>query len=288
MENYKEQGGMMERKLIRIDQITIPIALGKPISREGVFSGKTLAGMEVTVRTRTPTERKAVDDLIREARAAVDDPFANRSYEATIRMLSQNITAGRDEASYVLSAEELDQLPPFDSIELNGMEFSVLDYEEYITQGKIDRRALLQASKEQFPRLRGLLGPGPIAFRRLGIDETPLELRFGGDCHWSRHGTGSDEYYKQIVVLCPLDAGPSRLDVASGTTQDVMARILIALAARFEVLVNELATGDAISSQVRNALLSSGWRDLFPSQKIAELYDSLDQVDDAAERFKTD
>jgi hypothetical protein len=64
-----------------------------------------------------------------------------------------------------------------------------------------------------------------------------------------------------------------------------MADILIPLAVKFELLVKELATKGAISGQTRDALLSSLWRESFPSEKVAELHDSLDQVEDATVRF---
>jgi len=275
----------MEQKRIGIDGITVPIVSGKPISFDGVFSGKKLSGIEVTLRTRDSTERKMMDDLLAKGKVTIDDPFVGRSYEASIRMCSNSFTVGQDDALYVLTAKELDQLPPFSSIELNGMEFPLLDYDEYITEDKVGRQALLWVSREQFPKLRDLLGRSPIAFRRVGVDETPLELRFGSGAYWSRHGAGAEEHYKQIVNLLPLDLEPSGLDWASGVTQKAMANILIPLVARFELLVKELAITNTISSQTRDALLSSLWRESFPSQKIDELYDSLDQVDDAAARF---
>jgi hypothetical protein len=155
----------MERKLIGIDGITIPIALGKPISLNGVFSGKSLSGIEVTVRTRDFAERKTIEDLLARGKATVDDPFVHRSYEACIRMHSHSFTVGQDEVSSVLTAEEIDQLPPFSSVELNGMEFPLLDYDEYITRDKIGRQALLRVSRELFPKLRNVLRSSAIAFK---------------------------------------------------------------------------------------------------------------------------
>jgi hypothetical protein len=49
--------------------------------------------------------------------------------------------------------------------------------------------------------------------------------------------------------------------------------------------VKELAANQSISNEKRDALLSSGWRDLFPSEQISHLYDMLDQVEDAEKEF---
>ena len=136
---------------------------------------------------------------------------------------------------------------------------------------------------EQF---RKLLGKSSVKFRRIGIDDDPLELRFGSAMYWSQHTDNDKEYFKQIVRLFPLDLEPSKLSMASAVAQDAMANMIVSLLGRFELLVKELATNKAISEEIKSALLGSSWRDLLPKEKISELYDELDQVDDAEKSFK--
>jgi len=275
----------MDKKHICIDGMAFPITSGTSFSFNGVFSGKELAGIELSFTVYGSQQENIIENILKKEKVTVNDPFTDRTYEATVRMRSNSFQVGKEEKSYVIVLNEIDLLPPVDSVEIDGIKFQVLRYEESISSGEIGRRALLKLSKGEFDQLHKLFENSSIKFKRIGIDKTPLELRFGALMYWSQHIDENEEYFKQIVRLFPLELEPKRFDVASGTTQAAIAHMLISLSARFELLVKELAANQSISNEKRDALLSSGWRDLFPSEQISHLYDMLDQVEDAEKKF---
>ena len=105
------------------------------------------------------------------------------------------------------------------------------------------------------------------------------------DTFWSHHTDDGKEYYKHNISLFPLDKESSKLNFAYGTTQDVMADLLISLFSRFELLIEKLASNKTISEELHNMLLTSDWKDAIPNKKNDTLYDKLDQVEDAENHF---
>lgn len=276
----------MEASYIIIDGIRFAASSGVPFSFDGVFSKQKLSGIELSFTVYGAQDQEEIDGLLRKDKVTVEDPFTGQNYEATTFMRSNSFQVGKEEKSYVVELKQIDSIPPFDIVEIEGTTFQVLQYKESITSDKVGRHALLRLSKEEFERFRKLLEMPSVKFRRIGVDDVPLELRFGSSMYWSQHTEeDSKEYIKQIARLFPLDSEPSKLNLASGTTQAALARMVISLHARFELLVQQLATNNAISDETQSGLLGSGWKDLFPKEKINELCDGLEQVGDAEKEF---
>lgn len=272
----------MEESYINVEGIKFPVNSGVPFSFDGVFSSQNLSGIKLSFTVFGSRKEEEVENLLKKEKVTVEDPFVGQTYEASTWMWSTSFQAGEEGKSYVIELKQIDVIPPFDMVEIEGTTFQVLQYEESITSDKVCRQGLLKLSKEELEQFHKLSQRSPIKFRRMGIDEVPLELRFGARMYWSQHTEDNGkEYFKQIMRLFPPDLEPSRLNLASGTTQVAIANMLISLHARFELLVQQLATNKAISEEIQSALLTSGWKDLFPNEKINQLYYGLEQVQDA-------
>ncbi len=273
---------MTESKDIIVDGIKFSISSGVPFSFDGVFSQQKRSGFELSFTTYGSQQGEEVDNLLKKEKVTVEDPFAGRTYDASTWMKSNSFQVGKEEKRYVIEVKEIDVLPPFDRVEIDEMTFQVLKYDESITSDdKIGRHALLKLSKEEFDQLHKLFERPFIKFRRIGIDEVPLELQFGGATYWSQHTDEGKEYFKQIVRLFPLDAEFSKLNLASGVIQNTMMHMLISLHVRFEFLVKELTKNKAISEETQSVLLDPRLRDLLPSEKIDQLYNNLEKVEEA-------
>ena len=122
---------------------------------------------------------------------------------------------------------------------------------------------------------------GAIKIRRIGIDDTPIVQRFGGALYWSSHKEGDLRFYKQIVRFYPTDFPPREIDFASGHEQRAQARMILALSARYEALVELLIESGQISRESGNALMCEEWRSLIDQQRTAMLGAKLREVDDA-------
>ena len=270
----------MERDCINVDGIKFSVDSGTPFSFDGVFSPQKLSGIELSFKVYGSQE-KEIENLLKKEKVTVEDPFVGQTYEASTSLKSSSFQVGKEGKSYVIELKQIDVIPPFDTVEIEGTPFKVLQYEESLTSGKVGRNGLLKLSKEEFDLFRKLLEKSSVKFQRVGVDKAPLELRFGGSMYWSQHTEEGKEYFKHIVRLFPLDLEPSKLNLASGSTQAILANMVISLHARFELLVQNLAANKAIPDETKNALLTSGWETMFPTEKIDQLFDSLKEVADA-------
>ncbi len=275
----------MSSEHITIDGLAFDKRLCKDFSFNGVFSGQTLAGIELTLSNLGPRDQETIKELRDKASVKVEDPFSQRRYEATVFQKSNSFTVGQDVQSYVLEIREKDSLPPFDEIDLNGNRFKVDQYEEYLTEGKIARKAVLRLNQDEFETVRNLLCEKTVQFQRIGVDDEPFELRFGGGMYWSTHEEDNQKYFKHIVRLFPVELASSKLNLASGTTQSVVVSMLIELQAKFDLLLKHLGEENHISKEMQTALLGSDWKDISDKTLISSLQDQFEQVNDADEYF---
>lgn len=275
----------MEQKFIGINDFEMNAVAGLAFSFDGVFSGKKLAGIKLDFRVYGADQEDKIEELLQKERVTVKDPFIQRTYESSIRMLSSSFQEGKDEKSYVIELREIDSLPKFDFIEINDNRFNIISYKEELLSDAIGRYALLRLSKDHFDQLSRMLREPTIKFKRIGVDDKPFELRFGGGMYWSQHSDHEGEYFKRIVSFFPPDLKESNLNLATGNIQSAMAHMLISLSLRFELLVKELATSQVISDEKKESLLSSHWKESVPIKQIDELYDKLELVEDAEKEF---
>lgn len=284
--NYnKIKGVLVTYQQIRVNNFPFHSFFGSPVRFQGNLSGKTLAGIDIEFHIEGSGYNSEVDALLNQEIVTVEDPFVNRSYRASIRQISHSNFNGRA-ANYRFELRELDMILEFKVLEIEGHQYPVARFvERGLGEEGVDRDALLHLSREQFEEIQSLFKPGPILVRRIGVDEEPLTVRYGGGMYWSRHEEGENTYYKQIVHLVPINIPPSRLNLALGVEQEALARMICSLSARFEALVNELAQNNIISPERQSALLGDDWKGLLDTQRIGNITRQTMRVRDADEEL---
>ncbi len=276
----------MTHQQIRVNNFPFHPSFGSPVSFQGNLSGKTLAGIDVEFHIEGSGHSSEVDALLDQEVVIVEDPYVNRSYRASIRQTSYSSINDRA-ATYRFELREIDMTPEFKVLEIEGHQYPVARYVERDRGDEgVDRDALLHLSKEQFEEVQGLFKPGPILVRRIGVDEEPLTVRYGGGMYWSQHEEGDNTYYKQIVHLVPIDIPVSnKFNLALGTEQAALVRMVCSLTARFEALVNELAQNNVISLERKSAIIGDDWKGLLDTQRIEDITRQTMRVRDADEEL---
>ena len=276
----------MERNQIQIDDIGINIQNGKEFSFEGLFSNKKLAGINLKLERVNQYNQQSIETLLKEKKVHVYDPFVEREYKAEITQRSNSFTVGSDVKSYDLVVKEIDEIPYFEKIEINGVCFSVLSYQESITSNTVSRQGVLMLTKDQFKQFRELLSEKSLEVRRVGIDEKPFEMRFGSSMFWSEHSESDTLYFKHIFRLFEKTLESSRLNLASGIVQNNAANMLVNLTANFESMVEILKLDDSLSDDTKNKLANISNNELSSKEILNNLYDKLEKVRDAEKHFK--
>ena len=272
----------MAKERIKIDDVELHISSGKQFSYKGTFSGKELAGIELRFGAKGQENIDLIEDLVRRDKVFVNDPFVEKEYEANIKLKSSSYQEGVDERSYVCEVEEVDAIPDFDILEINGSEFQVINYRESIHEkDKIGRYALLRLNENEFTALTKMFDLKVVDFRRIGIDDEPLQLRFSGGMYWSHHEEGDNIYYKQIVTFFPTDLEPSKINLASGNIQNALVQKVLALQVTVENLVEELLKTKTLDEKKKEELLSKNWRENVFEERLLQLFNSVYQVADA-------
>lgn len=140
---------------------------------------------------------------------------------------------------------------------------------------------LLRLSPEEFLEFQRLQRLSQIKVRRIGIDENPMDRRFGGALYWSSHQEGSQRFYKQIARFFPVNDKPSRAGIASQIEQIAQSRMILALHARLEALVNMLVEKGHISKEDGEALISEDWKGLLSDEREVMIRSKFAEVTDA-------
>ena len=267
--------------MIKLDDVKFQDSAGAPFEYEGIHSGSRLAGMSMNVTVFTEDDISLVDGLIANSTVTVEDPFVGRSYQATLTRQSSSHTQGRPERRYHLEVKEVDEAPAFEVLEIEGHSFPVLRNRESDDGDVIGIHILLRLTQEEFEKLQDLMKAGPIALRRIGIDDSPISRRLGGAIYWSSHQENSQTFYKQIVRFYPEEHSPGRLSIASGQEQQALAEMVIALTARYEALLEILAESGHISKDNVDRLMTDDWRGLTEDARRILLVSKLTEVEDA-------
>lgn len=276
----------MADQFIKINDIEFNKSVGNPIVFQGKHSRGNLSGIDLDFSISNQNNIEEVEELLNHSEVQVEDPFANRSYIATIHRQSYSYQHGRPERHYVLQIRELDLPPEFDVLEIEEQKFPVLKYRETDHEDDaIGMHALLKLSKEQFIQLQMLLDKDSVQIRRIGVDAVPITLRYGGAMYWSEHEEGREKYYKHIVRFFPLNLSPSRVNLASGVIQTTLAKKVYNLSARFEALLNELAQNKVISKEKRDILLEANLEELLDKNHLDEMFWEYDKTSDAEEEL---
>lgn len=267
--------------MIKIEEVEFRDSAGAPFEYGGIHSGSLLAGMRMNVTAYTEDEISLVEELIEKSTVTVEDPFAGRSYQATLTRQSSSYTQGLPRRHYQFEVKEVDEAPTFEVLEIEGHSFSVLRNRESADDDAIGIHVLLRLTQEEFEKLQSLIKPGPIALRRIGIDDSPISRRFGGALWWSSHEENSQKFYKQIVRFYPEEYSPGKWGIASAQEQRALAEIVIALSARYEALLEILAESGHISKDDVHTLITDDWRSLTEDARRILLVSKLTEVEDA-------
>ena len=272
----------MPHKPIRIDDIEIAASEGRPFEFTGVHSGTELAAIDVRITVYSDAAVQTIEDLRKKDTVTVDDPFVERRYEATLTRKSYGYQEGRQERWYNFEVKEFDEAIPFKSLEIEGHTFAVIKNSETLRDDNVvGLNILLRLSSEEFLDFQRLLNLDSINIRRIGIDESPILRRFGGALYWSSHQDGSQRFYKQIARFYPTDYRPGRGYFASGPGQRGHSRMILALSARYEALVNTLIENGQLSEESGKVLLSDAWQELIDDAREVMIRSKLTEVGDA-------
>ena len=273
----------MNIKYIKIGDIELYSQAGEPFSFDGLFSNQTLSGINLKLEKLNESAQTKIENLLKEKTIDVEDPFTQRKYQAEIVQRSSSFTVGIEGKSYQLEVKEIDKIPNFKQLEINGVAFDLLEYRERLTSDTITRQGVLKLSQEQYESFRNLLSEKTLKVRRLGVDDEAMELRFGSRMFWSKHKEDDKTYYKHIFRLFELTLKASNLDMASGVILDNAARLLIRLSSNTEELINILKNDTSLSEKTIENLDKIGARSFVSDEYIDNLLDSLEEVIDAEE-----
>ena len=70
------------------------------------------------------------------------------------------------------------------------------------------------------------------------------EIHSSAACYWSSPEEWAERFYKQIARFFPVDPEPSRVGLSLQIEQVAQSRMILALHARYEALVNILVERD--------------------------------------------
>jgi hypothetical protein len=73
-----------------------------------------------------------------------------------------------------------------------GFRFNIISYKEELLFDAIGRYTILRLSKDQFDQLSRMLREPTIKLKRIGVDDKPFKLSFGGGMYWSQHSDHED------------------------------------------------------------------------------------------------
>ena len=272
----------MPERIIKIDETDFTLPSGSPFEFTGVHSGRELSGIELNVTAYSEVDAHQIEELLKKDTVEVQDPFADRQYEATLTRKSSVYQEGRPERRYHFEVKELDEATPFESLEIEGHTFTVIKNSETLHDDDVvGLNILLRLSPEEFQEFQSMLTLSQINIKRIGIDESPIVRRFGGALYWSSHQDGSQNFYKQIARFYPTEPEPRPFNIASGHEQLAQSRMILALSTRYEALVKLLVENGQITKESGEALMAEEWKGLIDDERKVIMRSKLTEVDDA-------
>lgn len=276
---------------IQINDLSLSIRVGRPLSFYGKLSQQTLPGIHLQFRVSEPEDIEAVENLLALKAVQVNDPFVQQTYPASFVIHQWSTGNGYVGREYIGEVRALDKAPEYKVIVVEGNKFQVLAAREEADSDEesIFRTMLLQLTSSQFEIVQTLLerGEQPLSLQRVGIDEQPRTARFAGRMYWSKHTEGEETFYKQIVrFIEPISFPVSKVGLALQLDQDILSRMVLALSARFQRLMDELVVAGALSSEQQTALLNDEWKALLEQNRLDQVVRERFRVQDAEWVFK--
>ena len=208
---------------------------------------------------------------------SVNDPYVGRRYQARLAVRRTQTQNGVPGKHYVAELREIDKIDAFERLEIDGVEYTVLKYNETLTTEKfVERHALLRLNPDEYLTLRRLAtgDQETVQVRRVGIDADPLILEVSGLSLWSEHEQDDEVYYKYIIEFRVPEFVTRKPNVwsALGIVMRNSTRLAISARARFEALLDDLVQGGVITQERREMLLNSPLDDLIGETGVTDLW----------------
>ena len=274
----------MENHSIVINGLPFPFSCGEPTLSNGLHSGNSLSGIELVYTVGEEDFKQRPEALFDCDEVEVQDPFANRTYQARIAKKSESYHEGKPDVHYVIEVNEIDRPPEFQFLEINGRSFPIFKYKEDDSDGLVFRYALLKLSREEFDILRPLIRSGAVHYRRIGVDPVPIEARLG-KWFWSKHEDSTGVFFKQIVRLIPPETAPSELRLCLEAEYLALADQFVSLLASHEALVRHFMERGVLDETKGNLLLKGNADELVSPLRKDRFIALLSQTFDAEEVF---
>jgi hypothetical protein len=281
----------MPTESIKVNGTPLHASLGRAVSFISKRSSRTLAGINIDIRANGLDSSEMLEGIFNQEIVSIYDPFVSCTYQATIQNVYHSYSNGNT-AQHHCEIRELDVIPEFNILEIEGDEFAVLNYTENdLREDDVVMFVLLRLSQDRFAQLQSLFKHEPAHIRRIGVDAKPITVTYGGSLYWSKHEEDGAIYYKHIVTLIPVgspvESMTNSLGAAIQTSQTPFINMVLALSARFEALLDELTSHDLISSEKRGELLGENWVELLDQVRIEEIKSLTRRIDDAEVIFAT-
>lgn len=252
---------------------------------KGPFSGEEMHGLAVDV-TVLEEEHEKLEEILEEREVEVFDSHRDRLYRATPHTRSSSYTVGSGVRRYEFTVREIDRPPDVNSIEIQGRSFDVIRYRESLEDNElISRHAILRLTEDEFADLLQLFELDRVEIRRVGVDEQPLVVRFGGGSYWSSEEENDETIIKQIVRFYPPELPSSRNLLASGTGQSILRDMVADLSIRYTALIETLSDKNLLTEEEATRLKWHSVTELMPERRIRIAQSYLWFVADAEEHF---
>lgn len=272
-------------RIVKLDDCQLDAEDSSPMTFIGPFSQKELSGIDIKAWVQSSEDAAEVSAIVKRKRARVTDPFAEREYEADIRMLSSMTRDRRPETHFTIEVRERDVSQKFERIEISGETFEVIGSKDKRIEVGVSREVLLRLSGADVERFRRVAEAKTLMVKRVGIDSSAMEMRFGSHVYWSEHGENESKWVKQMLWLFPHDYPSSGLDIATGTELKAMQRMLFSVMARCESLIERLAKQGVLTEEARAELIGGTAVSLVADDKVVDWFWRLERVDDASDHF---
>lgn len=169
-------------------------------------------------------------------------------------------------------------------LEIDRCIYPVLKYRESeVAENDIGIHAVVKLTVDQLEELHHLRKQKEISVRRMGVDELPLHVRWGGAMYWSEHQLDGETHFKQIVRFFPPDWKVNGLGLAFSIEMAAVARVAVETRARAEALIDKLIEKGIFERDEGQEILQKEWQDLVGESRVQSLIGEVRRVADAEE-----
>lgn len=270
---------------VKINDTGIDTFFCEPFESESLLSNNKLAGIRIKLNDISPEQQKIVTKLLSQNEVSVVDPFSKREYSANMTKPQEKLSSNNNLRSYTLEVKEIESIPYFEKISLNGKTYDILGYGEKLYKGTISKQGVVRLTPETFDEFKELLLEREVSVARVGLDEEPVKMRFGSSMFWSKHECDDGIYYKHIFRLFDPNVAPSNINTACRVTQDNSVSLLIDYCLKLESVIELLSKEECLSQETRDILKELTPNEILDKRIINNKVDCITEVIDAENAF---